>query len=189
MKVITVARFGGPEVLSCEDVPAPVIGPREARIRVELAGVNFGDVVLRSGHAFDIPRPYVPGCEVAGVVEAIGTEVSGIAVGARVAAPLFTTGRLHGGYASEVVFDAARLVPLPDDLPYEAAIALQVQGISAWRVFDCAPIVDRTVLVHAGAGGSGSLMVQLARTRGASRVLATASSEEKRSRARSAPTW
>ncbi|APR76459.1 Quinone oxidoreductase [Minicystis rosea] len=180
MKVITVARFGGPEVLSYDDAPSPQLGPDEARVRVELSGVNYGDVVLRSGKAFDVPRPYVPGIEAAGVVEEVGADVHDVAVGMRVAVPLFTTGRLHGGYASEVVFDADRLVPLPDGISYEAAIALQLQGISAWLVFDHASVQGRTVLIHAGAGGSGSLMVQLARARGATRILATASTEEKR---------
>lgn len=180
MKVIKVHRFGGPEVLSYEDAPSPPVAPNEARVRVELAGVNYGDVVLRSGNAFDIPRPYIPGIEAVGVVEAVGVDVRDVAVGARVAVPLFTTGRLHGGYASEVVFDAERLIPLPDDISNEQAIALQLQGISAWLVFDHAPVHERTVLIHAGAGGSGSLMVQLARARGAKRVLATASTKEKR---------
>lgn len=180
MNAITIARFGGPEVLCYGDAPRPEVGPREARIRVALAGVNYGDLVLRAGHAFEMPRPYVPGCEATGVVEALGADVRDLAIGARVAAPLFTTGRLHGGYASEVAFDADRLVPVPDDISDESAIALQVQGTSAWLVFDHAPVEGRTVLVHAGAGGSGSLMVQLARIRGATRVLATASTEAKR---------
>lgn len=175
-----VHRFGGPEVLRYEDAPSSPVGPHEARVRVALAGVNYGDVVLRSGNAFDIERPYVPGIEAAGVVEAVGADVRGVEIGARVAAPLFTTGRLHGGYASEVVFDADRLVPLPNDITNEQAIALQLQGLSAWLVFDHAQVAGRTVLIHAGAGGSGSLMVQLARARGAQRVLATASTEAKR---------
>ncbi|MCW5831634.1 MAG: zinc-binding dehydrogenase, partial [Labilithrix sp.] len=163
-----------------DEAPAPPLGPKEARIRVELAGVNYGDVVLRSGKAFDAPRPYVPGTEAAGVVTEIGAEVHDVAVGASVAAPLFTTGRLHGGYASEVVFDAERLVPLPDDISWEAAIALQVQGISAWLMFDHVAVRDRSALVHAGAGGVGSLLLQIARLRGANRVLATASTPDKR---------
>lgn len=116
MKVITVSRFGDPDVLTYEDVPSPPIAPNEARVRVALAGVNFGDVVLRSGNAFDIPRPYVPGIEAAGIVQGLGSAVRDLAVGSRVAVPLFTTGRLTGGYASEVVFDAERLVPVPDHM-------------------------------------------------------------------------
>jgi NADPH2:quinone reductase len=180
MKIVTVSRFGGPEVLTYEDAPSPPLGPKEARVRVELAGVNFGDTVLRSGKAFEVPRPYVPGTEAAGVVTEIGAEVRDIAVGARVAAPLFTTGRLHGGYASEVVFDAERLVPLPDDISWEAAVALQVQGISAQLLLDHVAVKGRSVLVHAGAGGVGSLLIQLAKVGGARQVLATASSPEKR---------
>lgn len=184
MKVITVPRFGGPEVLTYEDAPYLPLGPTEARIRVALAGVNYGDVVLRSGNAFDVPRPYVPGIEAAGIVEEVGAEVRDLAIGARVAAPLFTTGRLNGGYASEVVFEAERLVPLPDAISWEAAVALQLQGISASLVFDQVPASGRSVLVHAAAGGSGSLMIQLARARGAACVVATASTNEKRELAR-----
>jgi NADPH:quinone reductase len=184
MKAITVPRFGGPEVLTHEVLPSPPLGPKEARVRVELCGVNYGDVVLRSGEALDVPRPFIVGVESAGIVEAVGDAVSSLELGTRVAVPLFTTGRLHGGYASEVVFDAERLVPLPAGISYEAAVALQVQGIAAWLLFDHVSVDGRTVLVHAGAGGTGSLLVQLARQRGATRVLATASTAEKRALAR-----
>lgn len=186
MKVITVPQFGGPEVLAYGDAPRLPLGAGQARVRVERSGVNYGDVVLRSGRAFDVPRPFVPGVEAAGVIEELAADAGeqgigdGIEVGARVAVPLFTAGRLDGGYASEVVFEARRLVRIPDDVSYEAAIALQVQGISAWLLCERVPVEGRTVLVHAGAGGSGSLLIQVARARGAARVLATASTEEKR---------
>lgn len=180
MKIITVPRFGGPEVLTYQDAPSPPLGPKEARVRVELSGVSFGDTILRAGKASALRLPYVPGTEVAGVVTEIGPNVRDVAVGMRVAAPLFTAGRLCGGYASEVVFEAERLVPLPNDTSFEAAVALQVQGLSAQLLLDHMNVNAQSVLVHAGAGGVGSLLIQLAKVRGARRVLATASTPEKR---------
>jgi NADPH:quinone reductase len=181
MKAITFSRFGGPEVLTSTDVPTPAPGPGEALVRVHRAGVNFGDTVIRAGLVpLELQFPFVPGVEAAGVVEAIGVDVKSVAVGQRVAAPLFTSGRLDGGYAEAVAFDAQRLVPIPDDIGYEEAIALQLQGISAWRLLEHPSPEGRTVLVHASAGGTGSLLVQLAKLRGAARVLATASTQDKR---------
>jgi NADPH2:quinone reductase len=171
-------------VLVYGDVPSPLLGPDQVRIEVALAGVNFGDLVLRSGRDFDRPRPYIPGTEVAGIVSEVGASVRELALGTRVAAPLFAAARLDGGYASEVVFDASRVVPLADDVRFETAVALQVQGISAWLLFEHVPVRGRSVLVHAAAGGAGSVLVQLAKHLGASHVIATASTSAKRAVAR-----
>jgi NADPH2:quinone reductase len=119
------------------------------------------------------------GVEAAGVIEALGDGVTSPAVGARVAVPLFAMG-LSGGYAEYVVADAASVVLLPNDLSFEDATALMVQGLTALHLVRRSPPKDRAVLVNAAAGGVGSLLVQLARDSGARLVIAAAGSGDKR---------
>lgn len=185
MKAVLVERFGGPEVLRYAEVAAPEPGPGEALVRVKAAGVNFGDTVIRAGGApLVLEPPFILGSEAAGVVERLGPGVTNIAVGDRVAAPLFVGGRLGGAYAELVAVDAGLLVPLPDYLDFELAAALLLQGLTVIWLLEHVPATGRRVLIHAAAGGTGGLLVQLARHSGAQQIIATASSPKKLALAR-----
>lgn len=180
MQAVQLSRFGGPDVLEPVEIPAPVPGPGEAVVRVRAAGLNFFETLLRAGlYAATPALPMVPGVEVAGTLEAHGPDVTAPAIGTRVAVPLFALGRA-GGYAEAVVAEAAALVPIPDALGFEDAAALMVQGLTALHLVRRSPPDGRTLLVHAAAGGVGSLLVQLARQAGARRILAGAGTPEKR---------
>jgi len=123
--------------------------------------------------------PAILGHEVAGVIESTGNEVAGLAVGTRVAAPLFAAGVWFGGYAEYVVIDSNVVVPLPDALSFDEAAALMVQGLTALYLTKQAPPRGKSVLVNAAAGGVGTLLVQLARRAGARTVVAAASTDHK----------
>ena len=180
MRAIRLSRFGGPEVLECVELPKPIVGPGEILVRVEAAGVNFFETLLRADRYEVTPQlPMVLGVEAVGVVEELGEEVSAPGPGMRVAVPLFATERRSGGYADYVAVDAAWSVPVPDDVPPQTAAALMVQGLSALHLIRRTSPQGKSVLVTAAAGGLGSLVVQLARAAGASRVMALASSAEK----------
>ena len=181
MRAITMNRFGGPEVLELSDVPSPVPGPGQIALTVGAAGINFAETLMRENrYAMPVPLPTILGSEVAGVVTGLGAGVSGPRVGTRVAAPLFAAGVYAGGYAEEAVIDARYAVPLPDDLSDETAVALMVQGLTALYLTRQAPPAGKSILVNAAAGGVGSLLVQLARRAGATRIVATASTAAKR---------
>ncbi|MCZ7572765.1 MAG: quinone oxidoreductase [Ardenticatenaceae bacterium] len=181
MKAIRVHSFGGPEVLSYEDVPVPEPGAGEARVKIEAAGVNFIDVYHRTGQYKGQP-PITPGVEAAGVVDAVGPGVSDFQPGDRVAYTL-----QQGSYADYAVVPTARLVPLPDTIDARRAAAVLLQGMTAhYLSHDTYPLhPGDTALVHAAAGGVGLLLDQLAKRRGA-RVIGTVSTEEKARLAREA---
>jgi NADPH:quinone reductase len=169
MRAIQVREFGGPEVLRLVDVPVPEPGDGEVLIRVARAGINFADTHQRRNEYLAAAElPLIPGAEVAGVREDTGE---------RVVAMCGT-----GGYAEYATAPAALTVPLPDGVDDGTALALVLQGLTAWHLYrTCARVADgESVVVHAAAGGVGSLAVQLGRSMGAARVIATASSEEKR---------
>src|SRR5262245_36209226 len=129
MRAVVLDRVGGPDVLALRETSDPVPGPNEALIRVAAAGVNFGDLIVRSGGApIAIDLPLVPGSEVAGTVEAVNSGGHDVAAGKRVLAPLFLAGKLGGGYAELTVLDADLLVPVPDDIGFDQALALSMQG-------------------------------------------------------------
>ena len=175
MKAVQFSRFGGPEVLEVVDLPAPVPQAGEVLVRVRAAGINFFEVLMRADRYAVTPQlPMFPGVEVAGVVEAIGQGVDVALKGKRVAAPLFASQRPFGGYAEQVVISADLVVPLPDDVSFEEATALMVQGLTALHLLRQSPPAGRTVLVPAAAGGVGSLLVQLAKAKGAGKVIAAA---------------
>lgn len=180
MRAIQFSRFGGPDVLEVVELPAPVPQAGEVLIRVQAAGINFFEVLMRrNGYAVTPQLPMLPGVEAAGVVEAVGQGVDTQLLGTRVAAPLFASLRPHSGYAEQVTIDAALAVPLPDALSFEAATALMVQGLTAFHLLRQSPPDASSVLVLAAAGGVGSLLVQLAKLKGASKVIAAASSKPK----------
>lgn len=174
MKAIRVSEHGGPEVLRYEEVPKPSPGPDQALIKLEAIGVNFIDTYHRTG-LYPVSLPFIPGLEGAGVVEAVGENVTEVQPGDRVA----YTG-IPGSYAEYVVAPAARLVKLPDALGFREGAAIMLQGLTAhYLATSTYPLKSGdTALVHAAAGGVGLLLVQMAKLRGA-RVFGTVSTEEK----------
>ena len=181
MRAIRIHEFGGPDVMQLEDVPTPEPGEGQIRIDVAAAGVNFIDVYQRTG-LYPMQLPYIPGMEAAGTVDAVGPGVSGVAVGDRVA-----HGFVPGGYAEQQVVPADRAVAVPDEVTFETAAAVMLQGLTAhYLTTSTFPLeVGHTALVHAGAGGVGLLLIQLAARSGAT-VYATTSTEEKAALARAA---
>ncbi len=185
MKAVQFSRFGGPEVLEIVEQPTPQPGPGEVLVRVRAAGVNYFETLMRRNlYAVTPELPMAPGVEVAGEIEAVGEGVDAVLRGARVAVPMFAVGRPSGGYAEYLAVDAASVVPLPDGLPFEHAVALLVPGLTALHLVRRSPPLGRTVLVTAAAGGVGSLLLQLARRAGAERVIAVAGGAEKLKAAR-----
>lgn len=173
-QAIRIQQHGGPEVMSLGSVPEAVPGPGDALVRVEAAGVNFIDTYHRTG-LYPVPLPFTPGVEGAGVVEAVGAEVSDLAPGDRVGWVM-----QMGSYAQQAVRPAAKLVKLPDGVTTTQAGAALLQGMTAhylvrstFRVQSGMP-----VLVHAAAGGMGLLLCQMCRALGA-RVFGTVSTEAK----------
>src|SRR5438132_12025821 len=173
MRAIQIKEFGGPEVLRVVELPDPRPAPEEVLIRVARAGVNFADTHTRTNsYVQRATLPLIPGGEVAG---------TRIDTGERVVALVGS-----GGYAEYATAPRELTYPIPDGIDDAAALALIVQGTTAWHLYRTAGRVaeGESVVVHAAAGGVGSLAVQLGRPLGAGRVIATASSEEKRSLAR-----
>ncbi len=174
MKAIQVTQPGGPEALTLVDLQDPEPKPNEALVGIKAAGVNFIDVYYREGR-YPSPLPFTVGQEGAGVVSAIGSDVTNLKVGDRVA----YTGVL-GGYADSAAVPADRLVKIPDDLNFDQAAAAMLQGMTAHYLSHSTYTIKKgeTVLIHAAAGGVGSLLVQMAKHLGA-RVIGTAGSEAK----------
>jgi NADPH:quinone reductase len=176
MRAIRISRWGGPEVLELDaDVPLPEPGGQDVLLRVTHAGINFADTHARdNSYLARYELPLVPGGEVAGVVEHDGP---GFTAGERVVALVGS-----GGYAEYVAAPAATTFAVPEDVTDATALAFLIQGLTAWHLYrTCARIQPgESVVVHAAAGGVGSLAVQLGRPLGAGRVIATASTEAKR---------
>ena len=165
MKAVVVTRFGGPEALQVRDVPAPRPGSGQLLVEVRAAGVNFADVLARLGvYKGAPPRPFVPGIEVAGLVEAVGEGVVGFSPGDRVLG--FCA---FGGYAEKAVLRAEAAWKMPADMGFPEAAALPVQYLTAWHgLFHLAHLQEgETLLVHAAAGGVGLACLQLGRDAGA----------------------
>ncbi|MCA0029537.1 quinone oxidoreductase family protein [Mesorhizobium sp. B263B2A] len=180
MKAIQLSRFGGPDVLELVDLPAPVPQAGEVLVRVRAAGINFFEVLMRADRYAVTPQlPMFPGVEVAGVVEAIGQGVDPALLRTRVAAPLFASQRPYGGYAELVTIDAGLVVPLPDAISFDEATALMVQGLTALHLPRQSQPEGKSVLVPAASGGVGSLLVQLARLKGARQVIAAGGGKAK----------
>ncbi|QDI91269.1 NADPH:quinone oxidoreductase family protein [Salicibibacter halophilus] len=177
MKAIQFSTFGGPDVLETVNVDVPKPNEQEALIEVHRVGVNYADTARRRGqYVVPTPLPFIPGAEVAGVVKEVGAGVKNVEPGTRV---VTLTG--SGGYAEYVAADARGLIPIGDALDLSTAAALPLQGLSAYHVLKTMGQLaeGETVLVHAAAGGVGSIAVQLAKLHGAAKVIATASTEEK----------
>ncbi|GAA3595216.1 NAD(P)H-quinone oxidoreductase [Nonomuraea rosea] len=177
MRAVRIDEFGGPEVLVPVQVPDPVAGPGEVLVRVEAAGVNRADVLLRSGSYHRAGRPpLIPGLEAAGTVAAVGAGVTGVVPGQRVAV-------LGAGlYAELAAVPAGRVAPLPDGIGMAEAAALPVVWLTAWYCLRHLAGLEEgeTVVVQAAASGVGSAAVQIAAGLGA-RVIAVAGSADKAS--------
>lgn len=179
MKAITFTEFGAADVLSLTDLPEPLVAPDGVLIRVRAAGVNPVDAKVRSGYlqtAFPHHFPVVPGWDVAGVVEAVGPAVTAFTAGDEVMGYARKDHIQGGTYAELVAVSERVLAPVPASLDFAEAAALPLAGLAAWQslcTLDIGP--GDVVVVHAGAGGVGHFAVQLARARGAARVIATAS--------------
>ncbi len=181
MKAIQFRETGGPEVLQLADLPIPAPGPGQVLIRVEAVGVNFIEVYFRKG-IYPATLPLTPGSEAAGTVEELGPGVTGFAAGDAVAST-----NVLGSYAEYALVPAARLVKVPDGLSPEQAAAALLQGMTAhYLAYSTFPLKEgNTALIHAGAGGVGLLLTQMAARLGA-RVITTVSTEEKAALSREA---
>jgi NADPH2:quinone reductase len=169
MRAIQMTEFGGPEVLRLSEVPMPVPGPDEVLVKVTRAGLNFADTHTRTNtYVQKATLPLIPGGEVAGVRQDTGQRVVAL-VGT-------------GGYAEYATAPAERVFSIPDGVDDGTALALVVQGTTAWHLHRTAGRVAQgeSVVVHGAAGGVGSIAVQLGHALGAGRVIATASSDAKR---------
>ena len=176
---IRVHQTGGPEVLQWEEIEVGEPGPGQVRLKQEAAGLNYIDVYHRTG-LYPQELPFVPGVEGAGVVTAVGSGVASFKAGDRVA-----YGGPVGGYAEERLIDADRLVKLPDEITFETAAAMMLQGMTAHMLLRSVYSVKAgdTILVHAAAGGVGLILCQWANALGAT-VIGTVSTDEKAELAR-----
>ena len=181
MKAIRMTRTGGPEVLEYVDVPDPAPGSEEVLLDVERIGINFIDTYVRRG-MYPRPLPLIPGYEVAGTVTETGAGVTGLSVGDRVA----MAGLSMGSYAEKMVIPEWQAVKVPDGVSMEDAAAVLEQGMTAhylcYSTYSLGP--EDTALIHAGAGGVGRLLIQMAKQLGAT-VITTVSTEQKAEMARS----
>jgi len=179
MKAIQVHTPGGPEQMQLADVPVPQPGPKDALVRIAASGVNFIDVYFRIG-LYKSDVPIAIGSEGAGTVEAVGTAVTEVAPGDRVAWAM-----PRGSYAEYTLVPAAQLVKIPGHVDFQTAAAAMLQGMTAhYLTHSTYPLkAGDTCLVHAAAGGAGGLIVQMAKMLGG-RVFGTVSTEEKAQTAR-----
>ena len=168
MKAIQITEFGGPEVMKLVDLEDPSIGEGQELINVTAIGINYADThQTENSYLSQQKLPLIPGIEV------VGTTAAGV----RVLAPID-----GGGYSQKAVAYSAALIPIPDTVTDQQALAMLVQGTTAWHILKTIGHlkVGETVVVHAAAGGVGSIAIQLAKMWGAN-VIAVASSEAKRS--------
>lgn len=176
MRAVVSTVPGGPETLEIRDMPTPEPGEGEVRIAVRAAGVNFPDtLIIQDLYQFRPERPFSPGSEVSGVIDAVGPGVDGLRVGQRVLAMT-----LYGGFAEQICVPAQAAIPIPDAMPFdEAACFIFTYGTSYYALHDCGRIASGdTVLVLGAAGGIGTSAVELALAEGA-RVIAAVSSPDK----------
>jgi len=168
MRAIQITEFGGPEVLQLADLPDPEPADGEVVVRVARSGINFADThQRRDDYLAPAQLPLIPGGEVSGTTPD-GTRVAALVAG--------------GGYAEAIAIPQAHLVPVPDAVSDDQAAALLLQGLTAWTTLKVSAHLEpgESVLIHAAAGGVGTLAVQLAKRMGAGRVIGLASSAEKR---------
>jgi NADPH2:quinone reductase len=168
VRAVQIQEFGGPEVLQIVDLPEPEAGPDQVVVEVARAGMNFADTHQRENdYLAKAELPLIPGGEIAGRTSD----------GRRVAAML-----ANGGYAERVAVPRAALVPIPDEVSDDQAAGILLQGLTAWALLNVSARLQRgeSIVVQAAAGGTGTLAVQLAKRAGAGRIIALASTAEKR---------
>ena len=176
MKAMLSHAVGGPETLELAELPDPTPGKGEVRIRIRAAGVNFPDtLIIRDMYQVKPPRPFAPGGEVAGDIDAVGEGVTGLAVGDRVLGL-----SSHGGFATHMVIGADRVIKIPDAMPYDhAACLVLTYGTTHHALKDRAELqAGETLLVLGAAGGVGVASIELGKAAGA-RVIAAVSSQDK----------
>ncbi|WDI30933.1 NADPH:quinone oxidoreductase family protein [Hyphococcus flavus] len=176
MKAMMSHEPGGPETLKFTEIETPEPGPGQVRIAVKAAGVNFPDtLIIRDLYQFKPPRPFAPGGEVAGVIEALGEGVTGLAEGDRVIA-----GGINGGFATHFIADAARVNKIPDAMPFdEAAAFMLTYGTSHYALKNRANLQPgESLFILGAAGGVGAAAIELGKAFGA-KVVAGVSSEDK----------
>jgi len=179
MKAVFVEQPGGVENLKYADIPKPSPGPGQALVKIAASGVNYIDVYFRKG-VYPAPPPIVLGSEGAGTVEAVGPEVTNVAPGDRVAYAM-----ARGSYAEYAVVPSWQLVKIPTSVDFETAAAAMLQGMTAhYLTHSTYPLKPGdSCLIHAAAGGTGRMIVQMAKMLGA-RVVATVGEEEKAKQAK-----
>ncbi len=175
MRAAQIARFGGPEVFQLAEVPVPTPDAGEVLVRLEVAGINFSDISWRTGRRGGV-LPIIDGSEGAGTVAALGPGVDNVAVGDRVA----YWNPAIGSYAEYAICPGFRVVKLPDEMDFGTGAALMLQGFTAhYLARSVFPVREgHCILFHAGAGGVGQILIQIAKARGA-RVLTTVGTPEK----------
>lgn len=177
MKAIQFTEYGGPNVLTLVDIEKPTPKGHEVLIEIKAIGVNYADTARREGqYVLPTPLPYIPGAEVAGIVTAVGEKVTKVQPGTRV-----VTLMESGGYAEFALADERSVIPIGEELKFELAASLPLQGLSAYHILKTMGQLEEgeTVLIHAAAGGVGTIAVQLAKIFGAGKIIATASTDEK----------
>ena len=181
MQAIQILTTGSADVLTLRDLPTPTPGPGEALIRIEASGVNFIDTYFREGR-YPAQLPYTLGQEAAGIIVAVANDVTTVKAGDHVAWCL-----IPGTYAQLAVAPADRLIHIPDGVTFQQAAAAILQGMTAHYLSHSTYAIQRgdEILIHAGAGGTGLLLIQMAKARGA-RVFTTVSTDEKADLARAA---
>jgi len=183
MKAIRFEEYGGPEVLKYIDVEIPEIGDREVLVNVKAIGVNYADTARREGkYVVPTELPFIPGAEIAGEIVSVGKNVKHFIPGMRVVSLIES-----GAYAEFAKVHELALAPIPNGVDYTDAVALPLQGQTAYHILTTMGRLEKgeTVLVHAAAGGVGAISVQLAKLFGAGKVIATASSADKLAHAKS----
>lgn len=183
MKAIMIDKAGGPEELQLKTNPLPDYGPDDVLVQMQAIGVNFIDIYLRTGLYAPPHYPYIPGKEGSGVITAIGTNVKDLKPGDRVA--FCSAG--SGTYAENVAIPAAEVVLIPEAISFDIAAAAMLQGLTAYYLSHLTFLLSQNhiALIHAGAGGVGTLLIQMAKIMGA-KVITTVSTEEKAKIARDA---
>lgn len=177
MKAIRFEQHGSADVLQLVDIEKPTIGDKEVLVEVKAIGVNYADIARREGkYVVPTPLPFIPGAEVAGVITEVGKDVKHFAPGMRIVSLIESA-----GYAEYVKVHEMALAPIPDSVDFINAVALPLQGQTAYHILKTMGRLQQgeTVLVHAAAGGVGAISIQLAKLFGAGKVIATASSAEK----------
>ena len=174
MKAVRVHKYGGPEVLTLEEIPVPEPKAGEARVKIEAIGVNYIDMYQRTG-LYPLQTPFTLGMEGAGIVDEVGEGVKEVKKGDRVAYAM-----ILGSYAEYAIVPASKLAPLPANIDAKSAAALMLQGMTAHYLTHSTYHLKKgeTALIHAAAGGVGLLLIQIAKLRGAN-VIGTVSTEAK----------